>query len=121
MGQAKQRGSFEERVKQANPLGHNNDTVNLLKHFNLPADSNVKGYAILLPEKERFVAKIEKTENDVLFAYTDTPEYAHLYAKPQQALAASLPLSEEKMIVCMVIKESPFLFKIKEIYANYQT
>ncbi|ENW40872.1 hypothetical protein F920_03541 [Acinetobacter baumannii NIPH 335] len=60
MGQAKQRGTLEQRVKQAQEqkddfYGTERSVAEVLAELGLPKESTVKGYVIHLPEKDEFV------------------------------------------------------------------
>ena len=123
MGQAKQRGTLEQRVKQAQEqkddfYGTERSVAEVLAELGLPKESTVKGYVIHLPEKDEFVATIN--DNNITFsvAYARTPELAMIYDEPQKAISDAKKISKHKLLVC-VLFETSNQYMINDIWANY--
>lgn len=88
MGQAKQRGNLQERIKQAeerqdNFYGEVISVEEALKKLDLPSDAQPNGFVIHLPERDEFVGMIN--ENNLAFsvAYVKTPDLAKNYEDVQ--------------------------------------
>lgn len=82
MGQAKLRGSKEQRIADAQKrkleaLGVNEvSTAKLLADQGLPDDCEMLGYVIHLEEPDEFLAAFEEDELATRAAYTKNPEQA---------------------------------------------
>jgi hypothetical protein len=123
MGQAKKRGSLEERIKQAqvrqdNFYGINTSVEHIRKELGLPDDANPIGYVIHLPDQDEFVAEI--IDNDMAFsvAYAKIPKMAKIYDEPELAIAEAKKITKHKLLVC-VLFESAEQYMINDIWANY--
>ncbi|ENU20737.1 hypothetical protein F994_00970 [Acinetobacter bohemicus ANC 3994] len=123
MGQAKKRGSFEERVKQAqvhqdNFYGISASVEDIRKELGLPDDAQSIGYVIHLPDQDEFVADI--IDNDMAFsvAYAKLPKMAKAYDKPKLAIADAKKITKHKLLVC-VLFESSKQYMINDIWSNY--
>ncbi|UQL68047.1 hypothetical protein [Acinetobacter baumannii] len=122
MGQAKQRGTLEQRVKQAQEqkddfYGTERSVAEVLAELGLPKESTVKGYVIHLPEKDEFVAAINDNNISFSVAYARTPELAMIYDEPQKRFQ-TLKISKHKLLVC-VLFETSNQYMINDIWANY--
>ncbi len=96
MGQAKQRGTLEQRVKQAQEqkddfYGTERSVAEVLAELGL--QSTVKGYVIHLDE---FVAAINDNNISFSVAYARTPELAMIYDEPQKAISDAKKISKHK-------------------------
>ena len=123
MGQAKNRGSLEDRIKQSqekqdNFYGSKATIEEIIKGLDLPADSKAIGYVIHLPEKDEFVATINDNNISFSVAYARTPELAMIYDEPQKAISDAKKISKHKLLVC-VLFETSNQYMINDIWANY--
>lgn len=123
MGQAKKRGSLEERTKQAqerqdNFYGINAKVEDVRKELGLPDDAQSVGYVIHLPDPDEFVTEI--IDNDMAFsvAYAKLPKMAKIYDEPELAITDAKKITKHKLLVC-VLFESSQQYIINDIWANY--
>lgn len=123
MGQAKKRGTLEERIKQAqerqdNFYGVNANVEDIRKELGLPDDAQSMGYVIHLPDQDEFVSEI--IDNDIAFsvAYAKLPEMAKIYHEPEQAIVDAKKITKHNLLVC-VLFESSKQYMINDIWANY--
>ncbi|AVH15341.1 MULTISPECIES: hypothetical protein [Acinetobacter] len=123
MGQAKKRGSLEERIKQAqerqdNFYGINAKVEDVRKELGLPDDAQSVGYVIHLPDPDEFVAEI--IDNDMAFsvAYAKLPKMAKIYDEPELAIADAKKITKHKLLVCVLFESSTQYF-INDLWANY--
>ena len=123
MGQAKKRGSLEERIKQAqerqdNFYGINAKVEDVRKELVLLYDSHSVVYVIHLPDPYEFVAEI--IDNDMAFsvAYAKLPKMAKIYDEPELAIADAKKITKHKLLVCVLFESSTQYF-INDLWANY--
>lgn len=123
MGQAKKRGSFEDRVKQAQDAnekfyGQESKIEDVRKELGLPDDAQALGYVIHLPDPDEFVSEL--VDNDEIFSvmYTKLPELAKIYDEPEHAIQEAKKISKHKLLVC-VLFESSKQYIINDLWANY--
>ena len=103
MGQAKNRGSLEDRIKQAQEKKANTETITIseaMKKLNLPESAQFSGYVIHLPESDEFLANIDETEEMVKYAYAKTPIFAKKYENAEDAIAIAKEIEKHKIYVC---------------------
>jgi len=112
MGQAKKRGSLEERIKQAQDRYYGQESTIL------PEDAQALGYIIHLPDQDEFVSTIE--DNDSIFSvgYAKLPELAKVYDQPDQAITDAKKIKKHKLLVCVLFESSKQYF-INDLWANY--
>ena len=123
MGQAKNRGSLEDRIKQSqekqdNFYGSKATIEEIIKGLDLPADSKAIGYVIHLPEKDEFVANIKDTAEIFSVAYTGRPELAERYETPEKAIFDAKKITKHKLLVCVLLESSTQYF-INDLWANH--
>ncbi|MCH7309897.1 hypothetical protein [Acinetobacter sp. ANC 4805] len=123
MGQAKKRGSLEERIKQAqerqdNFYGINTSVEHIREELGLPEDAEPIGYVIHLPDQDEFVAEIIDTDMAFSVAYAKVPKMAKTYDEPELAIADAKKITKHKLLVC-VLFESSEQYMINDIWANY--
>lgn len=123
MGQAKKRGSQEERIRQAQErkdhfYGNKSSIKEVRQQLGLPDDAQAIGYIIHLPDQDEFVATIE--DNNMLFSvgYAKLPEMAKVYDEPDQAIADAKKIMKHKLLVCVLFESSKQYF-INDLWANY--
>ncbi|APV37742.1 hypothetical protein [Acinetobacter soli] len=123
MGQAKKRGSFEDRVKQAqeandNFYGQKSSIEDVRKALDLPDDAQALGYVIYLPDPDEFVSDL--VDNNEIFSvlYTKLPELAKIYDEPQDAIDDAKKITKHNLLVCVLFESSKQYF-INDLWANY--
>lgn len=123
MGQAKNRGSLEERIIQAqerqnNYYGTKSSIEEVKQELGLPDDAQAIGYVIHLPDEDEFVAQIQ--DNHMIFSvgYTKLPEIAKIYEEPDQAIDDAKKITKHKLLVCVLFESSKQYF-INDLWANH--
>lgn len=123
MGQAKKRGSFEDRVKQAqeandNFYGQKSSIEDVRKALDLPDDAQALGYVIHLPDPDEFVSDL--VDNNEIFSvlYTKLPELAKIYDEPHDAIDDAKKITKHNLLVCVLFESSKQYF-ISDLWANY--
>lgn len=123
MGQAKKRGSFEDRVKQAqeandNFYGQKSSIEDVRKALDLPDDAQALGYVIHLPDPDEFVSDL--VDNNEIFSvlYTKLPELAKIYDEPHDAIDDAKKITKHNLLVCVLFESSKQYF-INDLWANY--
>jgi len=123
MGQAKNRGSHQERVQQATErkddfYGEEISIDEVRKQLNLSNEYQFSGYVIHLPEKDEFVGMI--TDNDMLFGvgYVRTPDVAKVYDDVQIAISDAKKITKHKLLVCARYSTDKHDV-INDVWANY--
>lgn len=88
MGQAKQRGSRDERAAMA--AGLRQRTVDDLKRqYGLPDHTLFLGYAVHLEAADEFLGKFRKSRGEISRAWSKTPESALTFQSIAEALDVS--------------------------------
>lgn len=120
MGQAKKRGSLEERIKQAQDrfYGKQSTIEEVRQALGLPDDAQALGYVIHLPDQEEFVSTIEDNESIFSVGYAKLPEMAKVYDQPDQAITDAKKIKKHKLLVCVLFESSKQYF-INDLWANY--
>lgn len=78
MGQAKQRGTRDQRLAQK--LGLVEMTLDAIKaQSNIPAEAEFLGYGVHLEDSDEFLSKCEEIHGATLKLWVPTPELAKLF------------------------------------------
>lgn len=99
MGQARGRGTQEERIALAKGL-RPISLENLKKEFGLPEDAKYLGYAVHLPDSDEFLLDLQDTLNQLAKTWAGTPELAKRYDRFDVAYADSRKCTGA-IVVCM--------------------
>ena len=97
MGQAKQRGSLEERIVQAQQemLEGERVTIEEAKRcLELPNNAEFLGYVIHLYDQDEFVGKIEETALAINRIYVKFPDLAKIYVTAEDAINEALKIDK---------------------------
>ncbi len=121
MGQAKQRGSLEERMAQAQQakLDERITIEEAKQRLELPDTAEFLGYVIHLFDKDEFVGKIEETEMAINRIYVKTPDLARIYETIEDAVGEALKIDKHRLLVCLIF-EVDDKYMIHDVWANFE-
>ncbi|HAV5546679.1 TPA: hypothetical protein JI101_07450 [Acinetobacter baumannii] len=121
MGQAKQRGSLEERIAQAyqTKLDGERVTIDEAKlRLGLPNTAEFLGYVIHLYDKDEFVGKVDETETVINRVYVKIPDLAKIYDAVEDAVNEALKIDKYRLLVCLLF-EFNNKHMIYDVWANF--
>lgn len=121
MGQAKQRGSREVRIKQAQERKLEGERITIeetKKHLNLPEGSEFKGYVIHLPDTDEFLSVFEETEAMVNTAYAKIPDLAKVFQSIESAVEVAEEITKHRLFICLLF-ESDKQYLTQPVWANF--
>ena len=101
MGQAKQRGSKQDRIqaaqaKQREQLGIFEKPIEeVYKEYNLPETAVPMGYVINITKSDEFLAMYEELDDRTNYAYTPRPELAKIFEDVNQAIPVAKKVAEK--------------------------
>lgn len=101
MGQAKQRGSKQDRIqaaqaKQREQLGIFEKPIEeVYKEYNLPETAVPIGYVINITESDEFLALYEELDDRTNYAYTLRPELAKIFEDVNDAIPVAKNVAEK--------------------------
>lgn len=101
MGQAKQRGSKQDRIqaaqaKQREQLGIFEKPIEeVYKEYNLPETAVPIGYVINITESDEFLALYEEVDDRTNYAYTPRPELAKIFEDVNDAIPVAKNVAEK--------------------------
>lgn len=122
MGQAKQRGSREERIKQAQDQKLEGGRISIeeaKKRLNLPEGTKFRGYVINLPDRDEFLSIFEETEALVNTAYAKVPDLAKVFNSIESAVEVAEEITKHRLHICLVF-ESDKQYVTQAVWANYE-
>jgi len=105
LGQAKQRGSLEERIAQAQQEILEGEKVTIeeaKRRLELPNSAEFIGYVIHLYDQDEFVGKVEETELSINRVYVKIPDLAQIYETAEDAVNEALKIDKYRLLVCML-------------------
>ena len=117
MGQAKNRGNFEQRIieaqqRKAVDMGASVSLEEIIKRHNLPDDSEFKGYVVNLPESDEFLMLSNESSSVSSRIYSRSPETAKIYENFKEAAHVANSLSKFSRVGCVIVAG-------KKIYVVY--
>lgn len=121
MGQAKQRGSLEDRIVQAQQemLEGEHITIDEAKRrLELPDTAEFLGYVIHLYDEDEFVGKVEETKIAINRIYVKIPDLAKTYEIAEDAVNEALKIDKYRLLVCMLF-EVDNKHMIYDVWANF--
>lgn len=121
MGQAKQRGSWEERIKQAQAQKLEGERITIeeaKKRLNLPEGNEFRGYVINLPDTDEFLSTFEETEARVNTAYAKIPDLAKVFHSIESAVEVAEEITKHKLLICLLF-ESDKQYFTQPVWANF--
>ena len=101
MGQAKQRGSKQDRIqaaqaKQREQLGIFEKPIEeVYKEHNLPKTAVPMGYVINITKSDEFLAIYEELNDRTNYAYTPRPELAKIFEDVNDAIPVAKKVAEK--------------------------
>ncbi|MDC4648167.1 hypothetical protein NQ789_11055 [Acinetobacter baumannii] len=121
MGQAKQRGSLNDRIAQAKQeklVGKRIMIDEAKRRLGLPDSAEFQGYVIHLYDEDEFVGQIEESDSIVNRIYVKIPDLAHKYDSAEEAVKEALKIDKYRLMVC-VLFEVDNKHMIYDIWANF--
>lgn len=121
MGQAKQRGSLEERIAQAQQekLDGENITIEEAKRrLELPETAEFLGYVIHLYDRDEFLGSVKETALGINRTYVKIPDHAKIYGSAEEAVSDALKIDKYRLLVC-VLFEVDNKHMIHDVWANF--
>lgn len=121
MGQAKQRGTLQDRIVQAQQemLEGEHITIDEAKRrLELPDTAKFLGYVIHLYDEDEFVGKVEETKIAINRIYVKIPDLAQTYEIAEDAVNEALKIDKHRLLVCMLF-EVDNKHMIYDVWANF--
>ena len=121
MGQAKQRGSLEERIAQAQQEILEGEKVTIeeaKRRLELPNSAEFIGYVIHLYDQDEFVGKVEETALSINRVYVKIPDLAQIYETAEDAVKEALKIDKYRLLVCMLFEVNN-KHMIHDVWANF--
>lgn len=122
MGQANQRGSREERVKQVQEQKLEGDRITIeeaKKRLDLPENTEYRGYVINLPDTDEFLSTFEETEAVVNIAYAKIPDLAKVFHSIESAVEVVEEITKHRLLICLLF-ESDQQYFTQPVWANFE-
>ncbi|MEQ1345399.1 hypothetical protein [Acinetobacter seifertii] len=122
MGQAKQRGSLDDRIAKAElqKLGGERITIDEAKHrLGLPDSAKFQGYVIHLYDEDEFVGRVQESEFIINRIYVKIPDLAYKYDNAEDAVNEAQKIDKYRLMVC-VLFEVNNRHIIQDIWANFE-
>lgn len=102
MGQAKSRGTREERRRQALDKHGPVPIEQVRAEFGLPESAEWLGYVVHLPESDEFLAHSKNTAMAALWGWAKTPLLAHRFDDFQAARKAAKDYGKGGVVVALL-------------------
>ena len=121
MGQAKQRGSLEDRMVQAQQEMLEGEYITIdeaKRRLELPDTAEFLGYVIHLYDEDEFVGKVEETKMAINRIYVKIPDLAQIYETAEDAVNEALKIYKYRLLVCMLF-EVDNKHMIYDVWANF--
>lgn len=121
MGQAKQRGSLQERIAQAQQQKVDGEriTIEEAKHrLELPDNAEFLGYVIHLYDKDEFVGKIQENDVAINRVYVKIPDLAQIFDTVEESIDEALKIDKYRLLVCLLF-EVDNQHIIYDVWANF--
>lgn len=122
MGQAKQRGTLEERIAQAQQENLDGERIIIeeaKRRLELPDSAEFLGYVIHLYDEDEFVGKVEETEMAINRIYVKIPDLAQIYETAEDAVNDALKIDKYRLLVCLLF-EVDNQHMIHDVWANFE-
>ena len=121
MGQAKQRGTLQDRIVQAQQEMLEGEYITIdeaKRRLELPDTAEFLGYVIHLYDEDEFVGKVEETELAINRIYVKIPDLAQIYETAEDAVNEALKIYKYRLLVCMLF-EVDNKHMIYDVWANF--
>ena len=102
MGQAKQRGSLQERIASAQQQKLDGERITIeeaKRRLELPDNAEFLGYVIHLYDQDEFVGKIEENDVAINRVYVKIPDLAHVFDSVEEAIDEALKIDKYRLLV----------------------
>ena len=122
MGQAKQRGSLQERIAQAQQQKVDGECITIeeaKRRLELPDNAELLGYVIHLYDKDEFVGKIEENDVAINRVYVKIPDLAQIFDSVEEAIDEALKIDKYRLLVCLLFEVNN-QHMIHDVWANFQ-
>lgn len=121
MGQAKRRGSLDERMAQAQQEMLEGERVSIKeakRRLELPDTADFLGYVIHLFDQDEFVGKVDETVLSINRIYVKFPDLAKIYVTAEDAINEALKIDKYRLLVCMLFKVNDN-YMVDGVWANF--
>jgi len=121
MGQAKQRGSLQERMEQAQQQKLDGERITIeeaKRRLDLPDNAEFLGYVIHLYDQDEFVGKIEENDVAINRVYVKIPDLAQIFDSVEEAIEEALKIDKYRLLVCLLF-EVDNQHMIYDVWANF--
>ncbi|MDP1371919.1 hypothetical protein Q8G42_04985 [Acinetobacter lwoffii] len=122
MGQAKQRGSLQERIASAQQQKLDGERITIeeaKRRLELPDNAEFLGYVIHLYDQDEFVGKIEENDVAINRVYVKIPDLAHVFDSVEEAIDEALKIDKYRLLVCLLF-EVDNQHMIHDVWANFE-
>lgn len=122
MGQARQRGTLEERITQAQQEKLDGERITIeeaKRRLELPDSAEFLGYVIHLYDQDEFVGKIIDTTIATTRSYVKIPDLAHVFETVEEAVNEALKIDKYRLLVCLLFEFND-QHMIYDIWANFE-
>ena len=121
MGQAKQRGSLQERIAQSQQEKLDGEHITIeeaKRRLELPDTAEFLGYVIHLFDQDEFVGKVDETVLSINRIYVKFPDLAKIYVTAEDAINEALKIDKYRLLVCMLFKVID-KYMVDGVWANF--
>lgn len=121
MGQAKQRGSLQERIASAQQQKLDGEHITIeeaKRRLELPDNAEFLGYVIHLYDQDEFVGKIEENDLAINRVYVKIPDLAQIFGSVEEAIDEALRIDKYRLLVCLLF-EVDNQHIIHDVWANF--
>ena len=121
MGQAKQRGSLQERIAQSQQEKLDGEHITIeeaKRRLELPDTAEFLGYVIHLFDQDEFVGKVDETVLSINRIYVKFPDLAKIYETAEDAINEASIIDKYRLLVCMLFKVND-KYMIDGVWANF--
>lgn len=121
MGQAKQRGSLQERIASAQQQKLEGERITIEEaksRLELPDNAEFLGYVIHLYDQDEFVGKIEENDLAINRVYVKIPDLAQIFGSVEEAIDEALRIDKYRLLVCLLF-EVDNQHIIHDVWANF--
>lgn len=121
MGQAKQRGSLQERIAQAQQEKLDGEHITIeeaKRRLELPETAEFLGYVIHLYDRDEFLGSVTETALGFNRTYVKIPDHAQIYESAEEAVSEALQIDKYRLLVCLLF-EVDNKHMIHDVWANF--
>lgn len=122
MGQAKQRGSLQERIEKAQKerlSGQHIAIEEAKQRLELTETAEFLGYVIHLYDQDEFLGNVEETTLGINRIYVKIPDHAKIYESAEDAVNEAMKIDKYRLLVCLLF-EVDNKHMIYDVWANFE-